>query len=514
MARKSSRGLGNVPNENHEGSRSFRSFKKLTRRRIPDALFAHSIEDIEDPITRVRVNQTRAAIRKEQIISRNGKLALMIAATHSAGFLTPVWVIFGTDHLGLSLFASLVLGSASWVSSSIFEIPMGAFADKYGRQLSLIVGLGATAIGDFSLVLFNNYWVLMFFQVIGGIGFSMRSGSLEGLLHDTYAASGAHTVYSKLSSKMLFLSNGSRILTVPIGAWLYKLDIDASISSFTYPYIANATFLVFAMFCAIALVERRSSKHELETLSSATSTSLFVKLFGHVGETWREIRANRDILRIISIFGLYAVVGEGNWALYQIYFEDRGLSVGASGWIYSILVVCMTLGSHYVAWIYKRMNVMWVMTGIIGVVTFGVAWMHLPLYIAMIAFIANAFVGPMCLYLQDNAIQNRMEGDHKTTALSISNMAYNLGSMLGIFGIGAIAEQIGVGNAQWIFAIYGGVVFVVMFLWCAQDGIAIRPEDARAVGEADSAGLQDGADDDVNPDVPYDEASQLSPKSS
>lgn len=515
VSRKSSRGQGNVPNENHEGSRSFKTFRKGGKRHVPSALFARPVHASEleepglDPIANASLIQRRKEVEDQKILTRNKNLSLIISVTHSVGFLTPIWVIFGTDHLGLSLTLSLILGSTGWVSSSIFEVPMGAFADKYGRKLSLLLGLGLVAVGDLSLVLLSHFWLLMAFQVLAGVGFSMRSGSLEGLLHDTYAAKEEHTAYSKLSSTMLFLVNFSRVVTVPIGAWLYNLDPKASLSSYTFPYIASVASFSVAIFCASFLVERRSSQadNELQTSHASTISS---GLWQHVLATLRAMTADRDIKRVSVILGLYAFIGEGNWALYQSYFRYRNISLTNSGWIYTGIVFLMALGSLYVINVYKRLNVMWAMNLIILIVTFDIVLMHLPIYFAVFAFAVTAFISSMSWYLQDNAIQNRMVGDQKTTALSIASMIYNIGATIGIYGVGAIADRIGVLDAQWFFVGFGIVVFVGIGIWCWGDGFALRPEDARATGQV-VIDLEHAGDEESLEVTPFDDVSQIKP---
>lgn len=514
MSRKSSRGQSNVPNENHDGSRSFKPFRKAGRRKVPHALFARPVDvtaddiiDI-DPVAQVSLDQRRQEVADQQVLNRNKNLSLIISVTHSVGFLTPIWVIFGTDHLGLSLTLSLILGSTGWVTSSIFEVPMGAFADKYGRKLSLVIGLALVAIGDLSLVLMKNFWILMIFQTIAGLGFAMRSGSLEGLLHDTYEAKNEHTQYAKLSSTMLFLINFSRVVTVPVGAWLYNLDTKASLSSYTYPYIASVASFAVAIFCAAFLVEKRSS-HLVDDESEHKETSFVsVNLWHHVLETIRAMNANRDIKRVSVILGLYAFIGEGNWALYQSYFRDRNISLADSGWLYTGIVFLMAIGSLYVVKVYRKMNVMWAMNFVIALVTFDIVLMHLPIYFAIFAFALTAFISSMTWYLQDNAIQNRMTGDQKTTALSIASMIYNIGATVGIYGVGAIADRIGVLNAQWYFVVFGVITFIGVGIWCWGDGLALRPEDARATG-------QDGTDGDIpsgekpHEVIPFDDVPQI-----
>lgn len=469
----------------------------------PAGLFAQPMDDsdvsAQDRLESEGRTSSRGQSRRlSSVLVRNKRLAYVIAFTNSVGFLTPIWVIFGTDHLGLSLTLSLILGSTNWVASALFEVPMGAFADRYGRQISLVFGLGLCAIGDFALIIWENFYLLMGFQVLAGLGFAMISGSLEGLLHDTYAAHKEHTEYSKLSSQLLFLLNFSRVLTVPVGAWLYQLNVDGDLSSHTYPYIANVVCMCIAMACAGFLIEQRSEERNALSEEQGKFAELFV---GQVCETYREMRSNSVVTRVVVLLGLYALIGEGNWALYQSYFRDRDIAVAESGWIYTGLVVCMALGSRFVPYIYKRVNVLWAMIGIIAAVTLGIVLMQLPIYVAILAFILNAFVGPMSFYLHDNAIQNRMSGNHKSTSLSIASMAYTVGSLIGVFALGAVADALSVSTAQWIFVVYGVAVVAAMSLWCMHDSFTPLSEDKKAT---------DGIEgDEFEVNTPFDDVGQI-----
>lgn len=504
MGRKSSQ--GNVPGENHDGSRSPKSFKKFSRRRVPEQLFAHSLEGTDqDPDLRAQTTVNNQSANTKIALTWNKNLALIIAATHSVGFLTPVWVIFGTDHLQLSLLLSLILGSTGWVTSSIFEVPLGAFADRYGRKVSLIGGLFLCAIGDLSLVVFNNFALLMAFQFLAGLGFAMRSGSLEALLHDTSEAAGEHTKYAKLSSLMLFLVSVSRIATVPVGAWLYQLDTTGDPSSFTFPYIASVCAYVIALLAASLLTEKRSSHRDINMIGELEEGHLAGRLWRQTADSWGEMMANSDVKRVLVTVGLYAFIGEGSWALYQSYFRERGITLTDSSWIYAVLVFLMALGSLYVAQIYKKINVLWAMNFIIAIVAFDIVLMHLPVYIAMFAFMLTAFVSSMSWYLQDNAIQNRISGDRKTTALSIASMTYNIGAMIGIYGIGALADRYSVSAAQWAFVVYGFVAFVGLGLWNRNHSLDVLPEDALATTEVSHGHVSSRGEE---PDIP-EEAQQI-----
>lgn len=418
-----------------------------------------------------------------KILTKNKKLALIISASHQVAIISPVWVIFGTDHLHLSLTQSLMLGYMALATSAFFEIPMGAFADKFGRKATLICGLSLTAFGDLTLILFDNFTLLLFLQIFAGAGWAMRTGTLEGLLHDTFEAHGDKTAYSKLSSKMLTLSSVSRVFTVPLGAYLYVMSPDAKISSYTYPFIGEICFFAIAIACVCFLTEARSHKNIDVVVKEDISK---VSVFAHIGGTFTEMKRNRDVSRVVVLLCFYAILGEGNWSLYQQYFRDRGIKVEESGWVYSVIFAMMAVGAFFVVRIYQKINVIWAMNFIILTVSIGVVLMHAWLPIAIIGFVLNALVAPMCFHLHDNAIQNRMSGDRKSTALSIASMGYTIGSVLGTIGVGAVADKYGVLDAQWIFVAVGVGIFLVIGAISYRDGFNVLEID-RIASEREQA---------------------------
>ena len=166
----------------------------------------------------------------------------------------------------------------------------------------------------------------------------------------------------------------------------------------------------------------------------------------------------------------------------------------------------MAFGSFFVSRIYQKVNVVWAMNFIVLTVSVGVVMMHFPLPIAIIGMGINAFVGPMCFHLHDNAIQNRMSGDRKTTALSIASMGYTIGSVVGTIGVGAVADRYGVLKAQWIFVAVGLVVFAIIGLKSLSEGFRVMEID-RIASEHEQIDLTLGEEVDLTEEVlePVDE---------
>ncbi|AUS26072.1 MFS transporter [Paenibacillus polymyxa] len=80
---------------------------------------------------------------------------------------------------GLSLQSANFLLVVFFVSIFLFEIPTGAIADKYGRKISVVLGLCCFLVYSVLFVWTDRMWLLVFAQVFGGLAICLQSGSLE-----------------------------------------------------------------------------------------------------------------------------------------------------------------------------------------------------------------------------------------------------------------------------------------------------------------------------------------------
>lgn len=69
---------------------------------------------------------------------------------------------------GLSLQSANFLLVVFFVSIFLFEIPTGAIADKYGRKISIVLGLCCFLVYSVLFVWTDRMWLLVFAQVFGG----------------------------------------------------------------------------------------------------------------------------------------------------------------------------------------------------------------------------------------------------------------------------------------------------------------------------------------------------------
>ena len=166
-------------------------------------------------------------------------MAYMTFATVSAAY--RVWEA-GLDPLGL-----ILVGTALELSVLLAEAPTGAFADVYGRRLSVILGFAPVGIGLFpegSTPLFAS---IPLSQVVWGTGCTFTSGAMQAWLADELGDE-AETARTFVRAAK-FESAGSLVgiaLSVALASVYTGLALMA----------AGVTCLALAAFPALAMSER------------------------------------------------------------------------------------------------------------------------------------------------------------------------------------------------------------------------------------------------------------------
>ena len=93
--------------------------------------------------------------------SRNRAAYYLIQYFSGVAFILPIWVIFNREFLELSNTAAFILGTIQYWLIFLFEIPTGAWADKYGRLLVFRIGALLQLAGVASFVITKDFAILL-----------------------------------------------------------------------------------------------------------------------------------------------------------------------------------------------------------------------------------------------------------------------------------------------------------------------------------------------------------------
>ena len=130
----------------------------------------------------------------------------------------------------------------------LLEIPTGIVADKYGRRVSLSIGV---LLFGMDLLIFGftrNYYVLYLAEFLGAIGFTLISGADKALLYDSLLAMNKQDEGKYYLSRYEAAGTFGILLSFPLGSLI------AGSAYIVYPCSLAITFILSGIFSLLAVI--------------------------------------------------------------------------------------------------------------------------------------------------------------------------------------------------------------------------------------------------------------------
>ena len=146
----------------------------------------------------------------------------------------PTWVLYLQKERGLSLAQITALDAPFWLIVVLAQVPTGAFADRWGRRLSLVVGgvLYSGALLVFGIA--DSYALILGSYALWAVSLAFGSGADVALLYDQHAAAGRSKDFPRAVGRYYSVMAGASILALLVGAPLAqatRLDVPVLVSA-------------------------------------------------------------------------------------------------------------------------------------------------------------------------------------------------------------------------------------------------------------------------------------------
>ncbi len=232
----------------------------------------------------------------------NIKVAYVLSFLSELYFPIVAWLFFYLRYLDFKQIA--VITVIHVLTSNLFEIPTGAFADLFGRKKAIFLSFFVCSFVMFAYPFTSLFWVFVILEIIGGITNALLSGSLEALVYDTLKESGEESRYNKVVANMTSLAWIGLFISAIAGGFVYKYW-------FGTPWILQGIVFGFAAIVTLKLQEPSidSKKYKLKMM-------LQQNVIG-----FRELFKNFKVAQITIIF---MIIGAG----YFIASKILGISQG------------------------------------------------------------------------------------------------------------------------------------------------------------------------------------------
>ena len=359
-------------------------------------------------------------------------------------FLAPVMATFFLD-LGYSMLEmALITATTFYLTWSIFELPLGAVTDRFGRKKSLIIAQILLLAAIIMFIFCNSLETFIIASIIQGIGAAFISGTDSALLYDSLLNLKKEKQFTKIQGKALFYSHILLAITSIIGAYVYAINP-------RLPFIlAGVTGLVSFTF-TLQFKEPKYRKKK---------GNVFKKIFKSLKYAFKHKTIVWIILYTLSTLSIIFIFHR---SFIQPYLQEAGLQVIVFGLLFALFRVMSSVGAKLAHKTNDKKGVAATLVSILFIL--GLAflisgiisswWVLLPLCIIYF------FLGMIKPKL-DQYLQEQTRSHQRATISSIQSLFSAITQAILAAAIGAITEIITIHQAVFLIGIImlvAGIVF-------------------------------------------------------
>jgi MFS transporter, DHA3 family, tetracycline resistance protein len=375
----------------------------------------------------------------------------LVAASSFSPFV--VLAVYFVRVVHMSPLQLVLTGTVMEAAIFVFEVPTGAFADTFGRKLSLIVAfvIQGTAVVIVGAV--PSFWVIAAAWALWGFGWTFESGTWEAWLADEIGVDRLPGVLMRATR----VGYGSGIAGLLVGVGIAMWNIQAAV------IFGGVVTIAMGVACIFVMPEtgwsRKPVEHRLSApreLASTASTAV------------RFVRAQPVLLLLIAATVVAGASSEAFDRLWEAHFiRDVGLphvgSLDPIVWFGLFGILISVIGLVISSLVIKRFensaspllarSLLWLTTVLtVALVAFGLARsLAFALCALLVAQAARSLIAPVYMAWLNRQIT---DSSVRATVISIAGQADAIGQAGGGPGLGAIGNAFGLRAAL----VAGGLV--------------------------------------------------------
>ncbi|MGL4849338.1 MAG: MFS transporter [Clostridium sp.] len=235
-------------------------------------------------------------------------------------FHIPILTIYFNEILKSVTLVSILFMVKS-MTVLIFEIPTGYLADRYGRKISILIGMILNIMSLISFIYKPTIYMLVFGEICFGISECFLSGSIVALYYDNFKAEGREKNYSKFIKNIGLIQSIFLAISFFLGSILYGYSVK-------FVFICTIIFQCIAFFILLKINEHSYEKK----INNKTLMKEKIKVFKNT--------LSKDGIFIVGIYGVVSAIFTG---IYFQIFPILTSGMIESNLIYGAIYVLATI---------------------------------------------------------------------------------------------------------------------------------------------------------------------------
>lgn len=360
----------------------------------------------------------------------------------------PFMIIFFRD-MSLSFKEIGVMLAGYAITTFLFEVPTGAFADAYSRKASVIFSIITSSIIVIFFAFANGFWSFLILWCLLGVSLSFETGAYSAWVIGNLNKKKRKDLHQEFFIKSRSLSALGFVIAPLIGSLLIK--------QFSYTglwlFFAAGGFMV--SFIVMTIPEYYKPKKVSIKNAMKENFVLAKKGFKHVLK-------NKSLLYlfIAAIFLSFMGLADDGW---QPFFVELGAPVHYLGYFYSIMAVAL-IGIPFLSNLFKKYKVKYVLSIsyiISAALLLGVLYLQPGMFwYALIPFVllsgVDMFAGP----IGETYMHRFIKENIRATVVSIKSMVLVSAAAIVVLVGGALMDVLPIPLVMSI-----GAFFVLGAIW-------------------------------------------------
>lgn len=327
--------------------------------------------------------------------------------------LTGAWVAILASR-GFSLVEIGIAEMVLHITSLIFEIPSGVFADVFGRKKMLIVSTIMRMIGNIIMIFSNDFSMICLAMVFTSLFYTFLSGSEEALAYDSLKIARMESEFEKYESNQLIIYRVSGGISTLCAGLALTIGYKAA-------YGTDLVIGVIQMMVIFSLQEVYA-----ENQSNDKESSIGRKLLACFRESLAFLKEARKAMGLMLCNSFVGAVDTLLLFFLQAKLPEKGMSEWWLGLALLFIEMGGIVGSKLILKL-PKLHYKWIFAISTLLVLTGVLAEHSPMYWVMILGGFIAAIGDDALQVRTNVLlQNMFPSEQRATLTSVESFSFSI----------------------------------------------------------------------------------------
>ena len=345
--------------------------------------------------------------------------------------ITPISILFYQAH-GLSFSQIMIMRIATFLSTSLIELPSGYIGDRIGYKKVVQIGLYLTLLSCLGHIFSDSFTSFMIWKIMWGVGLAMLSGADEAWYYASLMSLGRENQYGNNISEAHSMVQFITAFSLIISSALFFLDI-------RLPFAFNAIFFCVALVATKNLKDNKQL-HNIKSVQGKKNNFSLESIYQIINHT-NIYFLFADVLFVSTTIFMFET--------YQPQMTESNIPVSYFGIIYFLFSLITGFGARFYSFIEnKYANVLkfdlkyyFFLVVLQALSSLAVCFFSSNTFIILLIFSIQEFIFGYFRVYSNVAINKNVDNAYRATILSVKSLLNSVFKIIIFMILGKIMDR-------------------------------------------------------------------------